>query len=188
MLARLVALLLIACSGSIDAADAPAAAGERVFVEAVLARLDQSELALARSLDMDQVIMDNSPHVISTMGGLAERGASLRFDPGAQARANAADSADFDVALNQLEVTPLITGNREVRLDMKLNMDAEGSQHSFTKADRFSASQLKVWDTGLKTRSGESVVLLVQAMIIESDKDLEQILTRRAASTAPGNP
>jgi len=71
---------------------------------------------------------------------------------------------------------------------MKLNMDAEGSQHSFTKADRFSASQLTVWDTGLKTRSGESVVLLVQATFIESDKDLEQILTRRAASTAPANP
>ena len=187
VLARWVAPLLIACSGSVDAADAPTAGSERVFVEAALARLDESELALVRSQDMDQVIMSNSPHLISTVGGLADTGVPLLFDPGAQAKARGADSADGDIALNQLEVTPSLTGSREVRLDMKLNVSAAGSEHSFTKADHFSASRLLVWDTELKTRSGESVVLLVQPTVIQSKKDLEKILLRRAASAPPAS-
>lgn len=186
VLARWLAPLLIACSGSVDAADAPAAGSERIFIEAVLARLDESELALVRRQDMGQVIQGNSPHLISTLGGLAERGAPLLFHPGAQAPA--ADSADVDVALNQLEVTPTITGSREVRLDLKLKVSAAGNEHSFTKVDRSSTSQLMVWDTSLKTRSGESIVLLVQPTVIQSQKELEQLLSRRAASTAPANP
>lgn len=188
VLARWLVPLLIACSGSVDAANAPVAGSERVFVEAVLARLDESELALVGRQDMDQIIQSNSPHLISTLGGLAESGTPLFFHPGAQAKAPAADSAGVDVALSQLVVTPTITGSGEVRLDLKLKVCAAGNEHSFTKVDRFSASQLRVWDTALKTRSGESIVLLVQPTIVQSQKDLEQILLRRAASTAPANP
>jgi hypothetical protein len=189
VLARLLATLLISCSGSIDTAETSSAGAERVFVEAVLARFDSNELALVRTLGMDQIITGNSPGLISTMGGITDQGVPLVLDPGAYAKAHAADSAEATtVALERLEVTPAITSDHAVRLDMRLKVSADGSQHSFTKADLFSGSQLLVWDTELKTRSGESIVMLVQPTLIETEQDLKRILERRSARSAPANP
>jgi hypothetical protein len=69
-----------------------------------------------------------------------------------------------------------------------LKLSAEGSQYSFTKADVFSGPHLLVWDTNLKTRSGESIVLLVQPTVIESERELTEILARRTAGTTPSKP
>ena len=188
VLAYVVAGLLSACSGSIDSAEAPSAGAARVFVEAALARLDDRELALVRSTDMDRVIMGNSLHVISTLAGIAEPGVPLVIDRSAYGKAHTADSAEAEVELDRFEVTPTIMSGQGVRLDMTLNVSADGSRHSFTKADVFSGTQLRVWNTDLKTPSGESIVLLVQPMVIESEQDLKAILTRRSAGTVPANP
>jgi len=188
VLARAMAGLLIACSSSIDSAEAPAAGAERVFVEAALARLDERELALVRSLDMDRVLRGNSLHLISTLGGIAEQGVPLVIDRGAYAEAPAAASGEAEIALDRFEVTPAITSGQGVRLDMKLELSAAGGQHSFTRADLFSGSQLLVWNTDLKTPSGESIVLLVQPLVIESERDLTAILMRRSAASPPANP
>jgi hypothetical protein len=188
VLVRAVASLLIACSGAADTVEAPLAGAERVFVEAALAKLDSDELALVRSSDLERIIMGNSPDVISTVGGLAEQGVPLVFDPGAYAKAHAADAAEVAVALDRLEVTPALTRRQAVQLDMALKLSAEGRQYSFTKVDVFSGSHLLVWDTDLKTRSGESIVLLVQPTVIESERELTEILARRTAGTRPTNP
>jgi hypothetical protein len=188
VLAWVVAGLLGACSDSLDPAEAPSAGAERVFVEAALARLDDRELALVRSMDMDRVIMGNSLHVISTLGAIAELGVPLVIDRSGDGKAHTADSAQADVGLDRFEVTPAIMSGQGVRLDMKLNVSADGNQHSFTKADVFSGTQLRVWNTELKTPSGESIVLLVQPMVIENERDLKAILTRRSAGPVPATP
>ena len=179
--------MVSACSGSIDAPDAPRAPGERVFVEAVLADLDNRQLALARSLDMDRVFTTHSIHVISSLGGIAERGVPLVFDPTAQIEAKPMVATDADLALERFEVTPTFTGGSALSLDMKLEISAPGSQHRFSKTEHFSGAQLLVWDTTLKTRAGDSIVLLVQPTVIENEQDLRAILARRSAGAAPGD-
>ncbi|HWO14137.1 MAG TPA: hypothetical protein VNN80_31750 [Polyangiaceae bacterium] len=169
---------------------APSAGAERVFVEGALARLDGSELARVRTLDMDRVITGNSPGVISTLGALADPGVPLVIDreggapASAGAPAPASNAAEDGVALTRFEVTPAITGDRAVRLDMKIDVSAEGSRHRFTKVELFAGSRLLVWDTDLKTPAGESIVMLVQPAVIESDQDLKAILERRSAPPA----
>lgn len=174
---RVLAPLLISCAGPVGSAEAPSAGAQRVFVEAVLAKFDSSELARVRTLDMDRVIAGNSPDLISTLGGLADQGTPLVLDR--DAGPEPADAADF-VVLDRFEVTPALTSDHAVRLDMTLDVSTEGHSHRLTKADLFVASQMLVWDTDLKTASGESIVVLVQPTVIESERDLKAILERRS--------
>jgi hypothetical protein len=156
-----------------------------VFVEGVLARLDDEELARVRTLDMDQVLAGSSPGVVSTLGGLADPGVPLVIDREASVAAPAPGAAEAEaegsLALARFEVTPAITSDRAVRLDMTLDISATGGHHHFTKADTVAGSRLLVWDTDLKTSAGESIVMLVQPTLIESEQDLKTILQRRAA-------
>lgn len=183
VLARLLAPLLVACAGPVPPAEVPVTSAERVFVEGVLARLDGEELARVRTLDMDQVLAGNSPGVVSTLGGLADPGVPLVIDREASVAAPAPGAAEAEgsLALARFEVTPAVTSDRAVRLDMTLDISAAGGHHRFTKADTVAGSRLLVWDTDLKTSAGESIVMLVQPTLIESEQDLKTILQRRAA-------
>lgn len=171
---RVLTALLVSCAGPAGSVDAPSADAPRVFVEAVLAKFDSSELALVRTLDIERVIAGNSPDLISTLGGLADQGTPLVLDR------DAGPEPGNSVALDRFEVTPALTSDRAVRLDMKLDVSTGGHSHRLTKADVFVPPQLLVWDTDLKTPSGESIVVLVQPTVIESERDLKAILERRS--------
>lgn len=174
---------LLACASPPAAGSAASPAAARLFIEAALLELDGAGLARARTSTLEQLSRESSGDVLSTLGGVAEHGVPLVFDPGAlvQQRAAALDAAP---ALERFEVTPAPRRARSLALDMKLELSAAGTRHRFSRAERLTDARPLLWDTELETHPGERLVLLVQVTVIESDEDWRSVLERKRGGIA----